>query len=109
MIMLKLGLWWLGRAEAPGRRSGEGFGGTADVATKDVADDQFIRERATIAHEFDPAEISHGKRTDAAPSIVTAVLPLLVVVGFNLLLSIFILPPLHFSFLPHEPCAATPL
>ncbi|HYV71560.1 MAG TPA: GntP family permease, partial [Pseudolabrys sp.] len=83
IIMLIFGLWWLGRAEASARRSGEGFGGTGDVATKDVADDQFIRERATTAHEFDPAEISHGMRTDAAPSIVMAVLPLLVVVGFN--------------------------
>src|SRR5690242_20986788 len=46
MIMLTFGLWWLGRAEVSARRSGEGFGGAADVAAKDVADDQFIRERA---------------------------------------------------------------
>jgi hypothetical protein len=84
IIMLMFGLWWLGRAEASARRSGEGFGGAADVATKDVADDQFIRERATTAHEFDPAEISHGKHSDTAPSIVMAILPLLVVVAFNL-------------------------
>src|SRR5690242_11504604 len=45
-IMLTFGLWWLGRAEVSARRSGEGFGGAADVAAKDVADDQFIRERA---------------------------------------------------------------
>src|SRR4249920_898763 len=54
VIMLLFGLWWLARAEGSARRKGEGFGGAADVATKDVADDQFIRERATTAHEFDP-------------------------------------------------------
>src|SRR5262249_412667 len=53
-IMLAFGLWWLGRAEESARRSGEGFGGNAAVVAKDVADDQFIRERATTAHEFDP-------------------------------------------------------
>src|SRR5207342_1728929 len=99
VIMLLFGLWWLGRAEASARRSGEGFGAAADVATKNVADDQFIRERATTAHEFDPAELSHGKHSDTAPSIVMAVLPLLVVVAFNLLLSIFVLPRLDFSYL----------
>src|SRR4029453_16413352 len=39
-IMLAFGLWWLGRAEASARRSGEGFGGEVDVVTKQVADDQ---------------------------------------------------------------------
>ena len=107
--MLMFGLWWLGRAEASARRSSEGFGDAADVATKDVADDQFIRERATTAHEFDPAEISHGKHSDTAPSIVMAVLPLLVVVAFNLLLSIFVLPRLDFSYLAEERWGSTSL
>src|SRR5262249_41443095 len=97
-IMMAFGLWWLGRAEASARRSGEGFGGTADVVTKDVMDDQFIRERATTAHEFDPAEISHGKHTAAMPPIGIAIIPLVVVVGFNLLMSMFVLPRLDFSF-----------
>ena len=44
----------------PARRSGEGFGGEVNVVPTQVADDQFIRERATAAHEFDPAEIAHG-------------------------------------------------
>src|SRR5215470_17481476 len=62
-IMLAFGLWWLGRAEASARRSGEGYGAAADVSTKALADDQFIRERATSSHEFDPGEISHGKHS----------------------------------------------
>ena len=86
-IMLAFGLWWLGRAESSARRSGEGCGEVNVVPTQ-VADDQFIRERATAAHEFDPAEIAHGKHADTAPSVGMAIIPLLVVVAFNLLLSI---------------------
>src|SRR5215475_9580830 len=80
-IMLAFGLWWLGRAESSARKADEGFGGGAgDINTKTVADDEFIRERATASHEFDPAEISHGRHSDAAPPVGTAVLPLLVVI-----------------------------
>jgi H+/gluconate symporter-like permease len=106
-IMLAFGLWWLARAEASARRSGEGFGG--DVAAKNVADDQFIRERATAAHEFDPAEISHGKHSHTVPSIGMAIIPLVVVIGINLLMSVFILPRLDFSFLAEERWGSTSL
>jgi H+/gluconate symporter-like permease len=108
-IMLAFGLWWLRRAETSARKAGEGFGGGADVAAKAVADDEFIRERATAAHEFDPAEISHGRHADTTPSIGIAVLPLLVVVSLNLLMSIFILPCLDFSFLAEEQWGRTSL
>src|SRR5215813_1004828 len=64
-VMLAFGLWWLGRAESSARKADEGFGGGAgDINTKTVADDEFIRERATASHEFDPAEISHGRHSD---------------------------------------------
>src|SRR5512145_364469 len=59
-ILLAFGLWWLRRAEAVARRAGEGFGGVGDVDPAAIADDQTIRERATTAREFDPAEIRHG-------------------------------------------------
>jgi H+/gluconate symporter-like permease len=107
--MLAFGLWWLGRAEASARRSGEDFGGGADVAPKDVADDEFIRERATAAHEFDPAEISHGKHSATTPSIGMAILPLFVVIGFNLVMSLVILPRLDFTFLAEERWGSTSL
>jgi H+/gluconate symporter-like permease len=101
-IMLAFGLWWLARAEASARKSGEGYGGGADLSTNAVADDQFIRARATASHEFDPAEISHGKHSDVTPSVATALLPLFVVVGVNLLMSLVILPRLDFSFLAED-------
>ncbi|MGL4262824.1 MAG: GntP family permease [Afipia sp.] len=102
VIMLGFGLWWLARAEAAARRSGEGYGDGADTAPKVAADDQKIRERATTAREFDPAEIAHGHHSDAAVPIGVAVLPLAVVVCVNLLMSLVILPRLDFSFLAEE-------
>src|SRR5262249_60513212 len=58
-IMLAFGLWWLGRAEASARASGECYGVEAELGTSTASDAQFIRERATSSHEFDPAEIPH--------------------------------------------------
>jgi H+/gluconate symporter-like permease len=108
-IMLAFGLWWLRRAETSARKSGEGYGGGAETGTVAGADDQFIRERATSSHEFDPAEIAHGKRGDGDPSIGTAIVPLLVVVGVNLAMSLLILPRLDFSFLAQERWGGTSL
>lgn len=102
VIMLGFGLWWLARAEAAARRSGEGYGEGADAAPKLAADDQKIRERATTAREFDPAEIGHGHHSNAAVPIGVAVLPLAVVVCVNLLMSLVVLPRLDFSFLAEE-------
>ena len=106
-IMLAFGLWWLKRAEGSARKSGEGYGGAEPGGT--TTDDQFIRERATSSHEFDPAEIAHGKKSDAPPPIRTAIAPLVVVVGVNLLMSLLILPRLDFSFLAEQRWGATSL
>jgi len=59
-IMLGFGLWWLNRAGAAARHAGEGYGKHEPL---DVgAQEQTARDRATIASEFDPAEITHGRR-----------------------------------------------
>jgi H+/gluconate symporter-like permease len=106
--MLVFGLWWLKRVEASARKSGEGYGGEAEPVST-AADDQFIRERATPSHGFDPAEISHGKHSDVPPPIGTAIIPLVVVIGVNLLMSFLILPRLDFSFLAQERWGGTSL
>src|SRR5271154_4095007 len=54
------GLWWLGRAESTARRAGEGYGADQGVCVDDAAEDPLVRERATTAREFDPAEIHRG-------------------------------------------------
>ena len=102
IIMLGFGLWWLNRAERTARRAGEGYG----VATPDSVDaaveDELIRERATTAREFDPAEIRHGRHGAADPAIFVAALPLLVVIAVNLTLSLVVLPQIDSSFLAEE-------
>jgi H+/gluconate symporter-like permease len=108
-IMLGFGLWWLARCETAARRAGEGNGDSVDVAPRAVADDPMIREMATVAREFDPAEINHGRHGDAAVPIGVAVLPLAVVVGVNLMMSLVILPRLDFSFLAEARWGATSL
>jgi H+/gluconate symporter-like permease len=108
-IMLGFGMWWLGRAEAVARRAGEGYGGEGDEFADAAAQDQLVRERATTAHEFDPAEIRHGKASDSLPPIELAVLPLVTVVGVNLLMALFILPSLDFGFLAEERWGSTSL
>ncbi|MCP3403589.1 GntP family permease [Bradyrhizobium sp. CCGB20] len=100
LIMLGAGLWWLHRAEAKARRTGEGYGdGDAEDATERAAADELVRERATTAREFDPAELQHGHRSSAPSPIVSSLVPLIVVVAVNLLMSLVILPRLDVGYL----------
>ncbi|HEY6995342.1 MAG TPA: GntP family permease [Xanthobacteraceae bacterium] len=108
-IMLGFGLWWLRRAEAAARRAGEGYGGP-DAATADAAaDDLRVRELATTAREFDPAEIRRGQHSDTTPPVARAFLPLVVVLIVNLAMSLAVLPSLDFSFLEADRWGATSL
>ena len=108
-IMLAFGLWWLHRAEKAARRAGEGYGPDASVAPDVAAEDQLVRERATTAREFDPAEIHHGHHSDAAPPTPIAALPLIVVVAVNFAMSFVVLPRLDTSFLADERWGGTSL
>ena len=106
LVMLGFGLWWLTRAEARARRAGEGYGEETMAA---VVDDEKLRERATTAREFDPAEIARGHRSDSSPSSFAAILPLVVVIAVNLTMSLFVLPRLDFSFLAEARWGGTSL
>jgi H+/gluconate symporter-like permease len=108
-IMLAFGLWWLDRAEAAARRNGEGYGEDAGDAAERAAADELVRERATTAREFDPAEIRHGRPSEAAPPVALALLPLIVVIGVNLLMVVLVLPRRDASFLAEERWGATSL
>jgi len=105
-IMLAFGLWWLGRAEKAARRAGDGY----HASNEDIpVDDPNLRERATIASEFDPAELPHGRHSRTPPSFAIALLPLVVVIAVNLLMSVVVLPLLDTSFLAEEKWGATSL
>lgn len=108
-IMLGFGLWWLGRAEAAARRAGEGFGGNADIQADAAADDLLVRERATVTREFDPAEIHRADRAERLPHVAAALLPLVVVVSVNFLMSTLVLPRLDASFLAEARWGGTSL
>jgi H+/gluconate symporter-like permease len=99
IITMAFGMWWLGRAEAAARKAGEVYGAAAEGAP--VIDEK-IREQATASGDFDPAELAHGKRSASEPTFVLAVLPLVVVIAVNFLMSLVVLPRLDFSFLAQE-------
>jgi H+/gluconate symporter-like permease len=108
-IMLAFGLWWLGRAEAAARRKGDGYGVAEGTAVDAAANDPVVRELATTAREFDPAEIHHGEHSATTPPVARAFLPLIVVLTINLLMSLVVLPRLDFSFLAEERWGSTSL
>jgi H+/gluconate symporter-like permease len=109
IIMLGFGLWWLRRAENSARRAGEGFGDDVPAPVDAAADDPLVRERATTAREFDPAEMHHGKHAADRPPIHLAILPLIVVIAVNLLMSFVVLRRLDAAFLEEPRWGATSL
>jgi H+/gluconate symporter-like permease len=107
LVMLAFGMWWLSRAEAAARRKGEGFASRGGEAVP--MSEEFLRERATASHEFDPAELSHGQHSETAPSALVASIPLAVVILVNLLMSFVVLPRMDFAFLAEEQWGGTSL
>ena len=96
IIIMAFGMWWLGRAEAAARRAEEGYG---DESLDVPVVDETVRCQASAAGDFDPAEIDHGKRADKLPPFALAVLPLIVVIVTNFLMSLVVFPRLDFSYL----------
>jgi H+/gluconate symporter-like permease len=101
VIIMVFGMWWLNRREAAARQAGEGYGGGGGSDTASPEDEK-MREHATAVREFDPAEIRHGKHGDSEPPFILAMLPLVVVIVMNFLMSLVVLPRLDFSFLAEE-------
>jgi H+/gluconate symporter-like permease len=108
-IMLGLGLWWLHLAEGRARRAGEGYSyqGSAEP-TAAVADD-IVRERAAVAREFDPSEITRGGHSASSPPFAIAALPLFVVIAVNLVMSFAVLPRTDAAFLSEPRWGSTSL
>ncbi len=112
IVMMAFGMWWLGVAQARARRAGEGFEPESNQlgdALPLAADDLAVRELATTAREFDPAEIDHGSRAAEGPPIGIAVFPLAVVVCANFVMTQFVLPNMDTAFLSLPRWGATSL
>jgi H+/gluconate symporter-like permease len=95
-IIFIFGMWWLHRAEAAARRAGEGYEGDPDT-TPIIT--EMVREQAAPAGDFDPAELTQGKRKPEGPSFPLAILPLVVVIATNFLMALVIFPRIDSSFL----------
>lgn len=106
-IMFTFGLWWLARAQA--RAGDEGYGDPGDGSPAGRADDELVRERATTAQGFDPAEILHGQPSGAFPGIWSAALPLAVVIAVNFVMSFLVLPRIDGAFLAEARWGGTSL
>ncbi|WZO98807.1 SLC13 family permease [Isosphaeraceae bacterium EP7] len=102
IVTMAFGMWWLGRAEKAARKAGEGYGSDAAPVI-----DEKIREHATAVGEFDPAEVLHGKRGDREPSFLVAIVPLVLVIFTNFLMSLVVLPRLNTSYLAEEAWGGT--
>jgi H+/gluconate symporter-like permease len=88
---------------------GEGFGDGSPASVDHLASDELIRERATAAREFDPAELVHGGSAEEQPPIVKAALPLLVVIAVNLTMSLLVLPRIDAVYLAEPRWGGTTL
>jgi len=108
-IMLAFGMWWLKRAEARARLAGEGFGDEEAPTADEAADNPIVRERASTAREFDPAEIHRSTEAPSGPSIMLAALPIAVVILTNLLMSFLVLPRMNLAFLAEPQWGSTNL
>ncbi len=134
-VMLGFGLWWLSASEARARRAGEGFGDTAEPAMPSVGpppvapdmmpaitpagdlalpaaratQDLTVRELATTAREFDPAEICRGAPAPRQPPVALAMLPLGTVLVVNFAMTQFVLPALDAGFLAEPRWGSTSL
>jgi H+/gluconate symporter-like permease len=108
-IMLGFGLWWMARQEARARAAGEGFGDATPPPVDAAADDPIIRERASTARDFDPAEIHRSQPAQRDLPVLLAALPLVVVVAVNLAMSLFVLPGIDAAFLAEPRFGGTTL
>jgi H+/gluconate symporter-like permease len=94
-IMVGFGLWWLRLIETRARAAGESY----SAVTAAPADDQLVRAKATNAENFDPAELPHGQQSKQLPPFALSILPILIVLAINLVMSFLVLPRVDTGFL----------
>ena len=95
-VMLGFGLWWLKRVETRARAAGEGYGRADEAAPQDA---QLVRQKGANADNFDTAELEHGARSPQLPGFGLSLVPVLLVLVVNLLMSLLVLPRADTDFL----------
>ncbi|WP_115719708.1 GntP family permease [Gallaecimonas mangrovi] len=98
-LMLAVGLLWLGRAQRQAKAKGEGFGDDLALNVDALTADDKLREMAAITREFDTAELSKGQQSQHMPGFWLALLPLLVVIAVNMVMSLWLLPNANADYL----------
>lgn len=117
VVIAGFGLWWLGRAAAAARRNGEGFvepadGSGASKEGNEGGKSALVRERASVAQTFDPAEIGSSAATPARaglPPAFVALAPLVVVVAMNFVMNVAVFPRIDASYLAEPRWGSTTL
>ncbi len=104
-VMLGLGMLWLERRARAATAAGEGYGHHAEV---NLQIDASLRAHAEC-QGFDINELRDQVRPPAAPGMVVAVAPIVLVVLLNFLFSAVIFPALDTSFLALPEYGATEL
>ena len=99
LVTFAFGMWWLHRAEAKARLAGEGYVDDFEVA--DITEK--VREQATLAGDFDPAELTKGSQSADIPSFTVSILPLVTVICVSFMMALVILPRMDFAFLEAAP------
>ncbi|WP_394442017.1 GntP family permease [Sphingobium naphthae] len=84
MIMVGTGLLWLRHAQRSAAPVTDGSGQRVAAGI----DSERLREHGATASTFDPAEIEQGRQTAAPPPLMIAILPILVMIIANLILSL---------------------
>ncbi|MGA1805570.1 MULTISPECIES: GntP family permease [Sphingobium] len=107
IIMLAVGLGWLLRAQATAAARQEGYDPSLSPAVP--VDSARMREHTTTASTFDPAEMDKGAPTDDRPSLGIAFLPIGVMIGCNLILSLWLFPTWDAPFLAEPLWGSTSL
>src|SRR5262249_50860341 len=81
LIILGFGTWWLGREEERAKGAGEKSDVGEPPPGERLVYDEKLRERATTAREFDPAEVMRAKPAETPLAFLPAALPLVIVVS----------------------------
>ncbi|MDR2991669.1 MAG: GntP family permease, partial [Burkholderiaceae bacterium] len=112
-VMAGFGLWWLNRQVAFSRRIGEGYvEPAAGSRPGEGGKSALVRERASVAQTFDPAEIARGAPSPTQgglPPNAVAIAPLAVVVAANFVMNVVVFPYIDAAYLKEARWGSTSL